>query len=87
MINATENHKLEWIQTSMKRWELQHKSAGGAPVAAIVLYGANWMPKVISGGEEKAAGLTQPFTTAKVAAEQAAFSDRGWESTYQQPSA
>ena len=79
MINATETHKLEWIQISMKRWELQHKSAGGAPVAAIVLYGANWMPKVISGGEEKAIGLTQPFAQAKKTAEEFAFKDRGWE--------
>jgi hypothetical protein len=77
-MQVTEAHKLEWIQISMKRWELQHKSAGGAPVAAIVLYGANWMPKVISGGEEKGVGLTQPFDQAKKASEEATFKERGW---------
>lgn len=79
-MKATQVHRLEWIQATYKRWELQNKSNGHETIAAINLHGEKWMPRVIAiGGAEAATGLPESFAQAKATAATAALQARGFE--------
>ena len=79
-MQATQTHRLEWIQTTYKRWELKNESDGGRTVAAVDLHNARWIPKFISmDGTESEAGQPVVLRAAKSVAAQAALYERGWQ--------